>query len=825
MASPFKIFRKHQKVLLVVAGLMAMIAFVILPIVLQNLGMSQGGKNPVVATTTKYGDLKESNMKNLRDRHQCVLGVLSSMASRLFGPEYEQSFHDGLQNILGDSKEETLVNRWLMAKKANEIGIRVSDANITDFLVNNKTFVGFFMQDPQFARYLPFILQNKTLGKLTDKDFREIFARFGITQAVFYDMLREELKVQEFQSTFSLSILGMTPAQRWDYYCRTQRQAKIECIPVQVQPFAAAIAKPSDDVLKAYFEKYKDSVKFPFSPEPGFRVPQKIEVEYFLANVDDFAAPEKITEDEIQTYYDKDPKRYDEMNRKVLLNAPVKTDEKKEPAEKEDAKKDALEKAKPAEETKPVEEAKPAEGDKSPAAPETEKKEREQTAPPAEEKPAEKPADKPADKPAEKTEEKSSSAMPSPYRFASLQTEDDKKQAETPKADAPATGGEAAAPKTEASPEESKPADAKPIENKPADAKPAENKPAETAPAKDEAAAKPQDKATPPVAEPPKRELTEEVRKEIRQTIAADKIKGIFDKLGQQMNENAIEWKRYEAAKIHGTTGLKKPAPFDFEGLAKQHGVAAGKAGPITRWEARDLDIGKSQLVESGQSFFNAAFDNPSKQSEIPDHTPLMSAGLKGEVFLFWKVHDDKEAAPNWEDQAVRKQVLEAWQFEQARKPALEKAKKLAEEARKGKTTLKEAFAGASGIEVLSPPPFAWLTGGLMNPRFDLNDVQGVEIPGEEFMEIVFSLSDREIGTAMNLPQTVAYAIQVEKFEPTEEVLWNRFKDSDFNTYADARRSDLQAAYRALLDNLTKEAGLEWKRKADHFEKETASNN
>ncbi|MCC6126855.1 MAG: hypothetical protein IT426_17970 [Pirellulales bacterium] len=819
MSSPFKIFRKHQKVLLVVAGLMAMIAFVILPIVLENLSIRQGGANPLVATTTKYGGLKESDMKNLRARHECVLGVLSSMANRLFGMMDEQSIHDGLQNILGDSKEETLVNRWLMDKKADELGIQVSDASITDFLANNKTFVGFFMQDPQFARYLPFILQNKTPGKLTEKDFREIFARFGITESMFRDMLREELKVQEFQNTFFLSISGMTPGQRWNYYCRTQRRAKIECIPVKVEPFAAAITKPSEKTLEDYFKKYQDNVPLPFSPEPGFRVPQKIEVEYFAANVEDFAAPEKITEDEIQAYYDKDPKKYDEMNRKVLLSTPVKTDEKKEPAEKEGGKIESSDNAKPAEETKPAEDAKPAEvtkpaeetkpaeqakpveGDKPPAAPETEKKANEPTAPPAPEKPAE-----------NAEEKKSSSVERSPYRFASLQTEESKNP-ETPKPDAPKPGDEAAAPKTESSAEESKPAETKP----------AETKPAETAPATGEIPAKPQDSAAPPVAEPPKRELTEEVRKEIRQAIAADKIKGIFDKLGRLMKENAIEWKRYEAAKIHGATGLKKPLQLDFEGLAKQHGVAAGKTGRITRWEARDLDLGKSQLVESGQSFFLAAFDNLPKQSDIPNHAPVMTAGLKGEVFLFWKAQDVKETAPKWEDHAVRKQVLEAWQLEQARKPALEKAAKLAAEARKSKTTLKEAFAGIAGIEVVSPPSFAWLTGGLdpLNPRYDLNvEVQGVDLPGEEFMKTVFALNEGEIGTAMNLPQKIAYVIQAEKFEPAEEELWNRFKDSDFSSYADARRSDLQAGYRALLDNLAKEAGLEWKRKADQRENE-----
>ena len=44
------------------------------------------------------------------------------------------------------------------------------------------------------------------------------------------------------------------------------------------------IDEPSDEELKAFFEKYKDQYPCPSSPEPGFREPQKIALQYFKAD-------------------------------------------------------------------------------------------------------------------------------------------------------------------------------------------------------------------------------------------------------------------------------------------------------------------------------------------------------------------------------------------------------------------------------------------------------------------------------------------------------------------------------------------------------------
>lgn len=822
MASPFKVFRKNQKILLVIAGLMAMIAFVVLPSVLQSLGTGSGrSQDPLVVTTTKYGNLTQSGLSNLRARHERTLGILAGIINRV-NPRYEyQRVLEYLQMQLGGSKESDTVERWLIAHKATEIGIDVGDDAIRDFI------------------------KQESEGKLSIADLQAILKQHAgdrYTDAMFFDDLREEIKVLQVRRMFSDSISAVPPAQRWDYYLRAHQQAEIQCIPVAVRDFVGTSKKPGDEkVLKDFFDKYKGLVASPESPEPGFRVPQKVALEYFVANLDKFAAPDKVTEEELQTYYEKDAKRYDQLNRSILDKQAESSGEKKDGEKKEPAEKDkAADGQKPADETKPAEGSQPApaDGEKKEGEPKEGEKKNEPAAPPQNAKPAETPAANPADKPADNADGKTSSIERSPYRMVSLAADDNKENprppkadapkaeppkpdapaGDAPKADAPAASGDVAPPKQDTPAADSKPADAAPMESKPNEAAPG------TPAAQQPPAAEGQKPETPARQTTDwVRQLTEETRQEIRKAVAVDKIVATFQKLEPQMKENAMEWKRYEAAKLHEQTGLQEPPRLDFAALAKEYGIEAGSMPDKTYWEARDTQIGKAVVLNLGQLVVDAVFDvGPHKQAEITAHSPFV-AKEGSDFFLAWKNNDIKESAPKWENPAVQQLVLDAWKLKEARDPAIAKAKALAEQAKKAKTPLKDVFAGVPDVKVVAPPAFSWLTPSLnpMNPQYrPTTEVSGVEFPGEEFMKTVFTLNPTDVGTAMNTPKSVAYVIQVQKFEPGNDTLWQRFLDDEYLRYASAGNADRQAAQLALRNELEKEAGLKWERKADQPQKD-----
>ena len=105
---------------------------------------------------------------------------------------------------------------------------------------------------------------------------------------------------------------GMTPEQRYDYFGRLHRRAVIQVLPVEVKDFVNKVPNPADSDLRALFEKYKEYMSSPDSPEPGFKVPPKAKFQYFEAKLDDFANAEKpkVTDEEIKKYYDENKEQF-----------------------------------------------------------------------------------------------------------------------------------------------------------------------------------------------------------------------------------------------------------------------------------------------------------------------------------------------------------------------------------------------------------------------------------------------------------------------------------------------------------------------------------
>ncbi len=77
-------------------------------------------------------------------------------------------------------------------------------------------------------------------------------------------------------------------------------------------------------------------------------------------------------------------------------------------------------------------------------------------------------------------------------------------------------------------------------------------------------------------------------------------------------------------------------------------------------------------------------------------------------------------------------------------------------------------------------------------------------------MRAVFALEEKQIGLAMNTPQTVAYVIRLVSYNPSQEVLWRIFLVDDFSKYAAPARVDFSQDTRQWLEDLKKSAGLKW---------------
>ena len=737
MAGPVKWFRKHRKPAFAILTIFTMFAFVFIPILLDRIPQRGDQANAVVVSTTRYGRLRESDIRSLAHERYIVHALFQNIAQVLMQKRVQGEAIQSALAFMGSdpTSERAVVETWLMAQRAEELGLRVNDDAIYAFL------------------------NEVTEGKVPGDQIEQRLRILQTSEQILIHALGREILAMRLREMFGLGLPGMPPAQRYDYYLRLNRQAKIEALPVAVDKFVDQVPDPAEEELGAFFEKYKDRVYSPDSPEPGFREPHRVDVQYFKAQRESFVDPKEVSEEAIRKFYEQNKKNYLEQE---LPELPKLTPGKQEapkniPDKAEGAKPQA---AKP-EGTK-TEGAKP-EGTKTEGA-----------------------------KPGAK-EKGGGSAVPSksPFRLVSYEEKAPKAEPSQPKLEPPAA----------------KPAPAKP---EAATAKPAA---AAGAAAKPEAAA-----AKPAEAKKgePKYIPLDKVRSEIRARLADDlaeqKVRSVLTALQARMSVYQRQWVDYKArAKTRGDSATPPPE-LDFAAMAKEKGVKAFRTGLVAAFQMQGMDIGKS--VARDTSFVNVIY------GAWPEHRPVLSQDTPGDSYLSWKVAEDPEHSLSWEDAGVRGRVLRKWKEIQARDLAAKEAERLAAAARQSSKSLKDLAASQKDLTVVSPEPFTWMTFGAFPSAWVygqppmLSNVKGVEAGGVEFMRDVFRLRPGETGLAWNQPKTAVYVVRLVQYTPPDSDLWTRFLNTPAEAYLGVARYDWSAMFQTWKDDLETQAGLKWHRAA-----------
>ncbi len=296
MASPFKIFRKNAKVLLVGLFLISMISFVIIPALLEYLGATRGSNIPPVVVTKRFGSLSEQQLANLWTGQAAVqrfLEALQDFALRRQGNTLQIQL---LRQTLGELSEEQVVRLWLLARYAEAAGMVVSD--------------------PVVNRYVQDLVSSTGIA-ISEQDVQGLIQQQRISEDAFFSGMSLALLAMRYAELsgvdpwrFLPGYAGETPGQRWDYFLRLHRLASVELAEVPVETFAAKVTPPTDAQLRELFEKRKTHLPQPNSPEPGFKVPEKVRVEYLKGDVTVWLEGHSIPEEELRRVYEE---RKDEL--------------------------------------------------------------------------------------------------------------------------------------------------------------------------------------------------------------------------------------------------------------------------------------------------------------------------------------------------------------------------------------------------------------------------------------------------------------------------------------------------------------------------------
>ena len=765
MASPFHIFRRHQRAMLVVVGILAMIGFSIGGVIDYSSSSRGGGDDPVVATA--YGkNIRAGEVQQMIRRRITAINFMTQcgLAAFNFPDQLAQLFAGKYERAFGPATEEAVVRTWVLSERARQMGMVVDDDAINAFI------------------------RSETEDKVKADVMRGIVQRLGVGAPQVFDALRGELLAMRL-GEMALGRMQVTPGQRWDYYRRQKQRATVEAVALQVEDFAGEVSDPPDEELRAFFDAHKDREPDPESPVPGFKVPKKAAFEVVIARFGDFLDPQSVTEEEVKEHYEKF------KDTRYLWNESKFDDE--------------------SEETEPAKEEEPADAKATGETPEenkaNESKASEQSTPDkgaAEKSTPSRPADR------DKTEGEKRSSVDAQRAIASLiarpatalagllavdDADSAKKAAEQTADGKDATDGQA-------TPEKKAGSDKK-DGDKTTDEKEQKTKP------------QPNTKKLPAVAPPitseyilprdirqgahPKHAPLWQVEDTIRQELAREKANKKIEDTLRVVREKIRAYNRSLGA---DDTEVKMP---DLPKVAESQGLSLVETGDVSELELREKfpDVANAHGEQPSIPFSYIAFNAMGKLQ----NTTVQD--LETNRYLVWKTDEQEAYVPEFGD--VRSKVLRVWKITKARTLVMKRAAELAEEANKAQKPLKELFASREGLTVVQTSPFSWLTRGSANvdnrAPLKISEVEGIESPGTEFMRQVFNLSVGTAGEALNAPQTVAYVVRLVSLDPSRERLRPAFLSDPFALYNEVAMEDMAEVQRAWMRGLESEARLTWK--------------
>ncbi len=783
MASPFHSFRRHQKKFLAFLCVALMIAFVFTGI---TCDPRMGGDS--VVARTNFGNIYQSKLAELRTARN----ISNNFVARLVGR----------QPYFGSADDESLLDSYLMAHKARQLGMVVSDQAILDFIDDlAASFIG-----------LPSMPREMVQGALSATN---------VSQAQLFAALRIELQSRWLmQQYFSPNFeVALSPGERWRLFERIYRQVDAQVLAVPVSSFLAQVKDPGDAVLRDFFARYKDREANPDFPEPGFRQPQRANLQYVVADFTAVLEEAKgtITEEEIRAYYDENQQLFPWTGFQ-------------EAAPTEDPRGES---AAPAPENSNSSGATPGSGANTPA---------------------------PANEP-------SNSNKPSPNEGAGLNSEkeffpvafqvgDDAAPADDPVAK-PGSATEPAAPSPGSSPAAA--GDQKPVVDPapgPATAG-GNNPPASGGASSDEPTESPAMPDREPLQEfireylvipknilagpEPQYEPLWKVEQNVRDELARKRAEEwiLNGREGQQIGLREIrsqlvklgnDW-RDISIRFDQDADQLAASRKDLENQAAQIAQAAIRvpylqlqpptASLTLRELIEDTELGKSNLVSNtagGPTPANVGFGDSFVRANLFEPDISQSTEAHRNVFLFWKVDERLPYTPEkMED--VRDQVLTAWKMIEARKLALNEAQRLEAEAKKDMKPLTEVqFAGESGVNL---PPISWMrqsfnqfTGQLGMEWVPLPEE--VKVAGLDLRKTLFNMNEGDYATAFNQPQTIAYVMHAtgtsysmtgRQFSP--ESIRAIFMAEPFRSYAEAMQIERFDSRREFFNELRREYDLE----------------
>lgn len=311
MASPFAVFRKYQAILLAVFGVIIILLFTVGDPLMQITARPKI-EDPV-AVTFAGGELTEHQLQSQIHARRAAASLLARLRFPAQYPQYPENIRSRLPLdtrglVLTDENvtPEATVRSMLLARKAEELGMRVSSDEVREYL--RSTVALDTVSIPQIREMIEGTKEDRT--------------NYTVDQML--EPVRQEMLARQLYDFLARGLMAMPPAEQFAYYSRIYQKAAADIVAIPVDEFVGKVKEPTEEELAAYFDRYKEKLPklemqggtpLP-SAEPGFKLPHRAKVQYLKAKFDDFvdrARPE-VTDEEIAKYYEENKQEFQQQD-------------------------------------------------------------------------------------------------------------------------------------------------------------------------------------------------------------------------------------------------------------------------------------------------------------------------------------------------------------------------------------------------------------------------------------------------------------------------------------------------------------------------------
>jgi hypothetical protein len=823
MASPTRWFRKNSKVLVVVLAVFAMAIFGLGDTFFQRGGPTEGSdfRNEVVALWGNNQKITRADLAVMLERHFQVQRFLEAVEreAQLIKKDEFRPMAQRIAPIQGDERtnrsaiDEQLIERFIMARKAEKEGLLYTDAMLDDYLNLLSGQVGF---------------SNAQLTQL-NRDANTTRVSFEVVRR----HLRQELLAQQMRM-FANAGYQEVPnvSEAAELYRRATEMVECEVLPVDVEQFVSVPENPSSAELRRLYEEGKYDYPDPTFERPGFKRPDRAALQYIMADRETFLQNEmnKLTDEQVQLEYER---LVAEKNDLVMEVVPQDQNlqEPSDPSGQTEGQQPEVgapgvtgdgEIPNSQETPVPIPQATETPNSETPAA------ETPATENPTSENPPSEPSNSEPDSP---NGEPDDSGMDLPFRNSDqLNTDSDSYfklvslvQDAEPNQDEP-TGNQDEPP---SNPEEPRQGDAPGSEptTEPAQA-PSQPSAQENAqppmsqessgatdpnavPATDsQSQTQPQDPASAPQDQQPLSGLDSlfaedrpvekrpkpltSVADAVKRNMVREKVEAemerVLKKVEEELDYHQTDLMAWDANPPE--TRGSQPV-FDYQALASRLGLIHGETEMLDFRALSETAIGRAiGPVNVGQQTMWASiaqrvfgdFDRSNK-FVAERHSDFIG----GNSYVYWI--KDKQGAAVVSFEEVKDEVEKFWKRKRMIETALAKAQSLADEANTKKQPLAELF----GENVSQTGQFSWHS-TLSQTNF--GQPVGVKNPGNDFMKAVFALKQDEVGTAVNADRSIVYVVRMMSERRGIESIGTDFVERQFLPKKTVPRDVLQLSMR-----------------------------